>query len=503
MTTDTNTAAATEAPYSPTTAATRRKNGDLPEASRVTSHGRAEVMTRTLYLLIGWVMVLSLGHHLDHLLRGVTGWPFESEVNAFTYSLAIYPTIVAGVLLSRRGLAGPRFWALLSSGGALFILFVHVGPGAGDSVTEISGQYASPAAGLLALAELGLFVLALFVTAAHDVFAWRRARRAVSRRPWSRRRRVLAWGGFAAAGLALASNAVLVDADTQLAQADVGQIVALPGGDLQVREDGPRGASPVVLIHGFGGSLHRWEPAVPALAERHRVIRLDLLGHGGSEKPRDGYSIEGQARQVALALGEFGVREAIVVGHSMGGMVAAALAEQDPGLVRGLVLEATPPARRFMRLPAAAKIASAPVVGHALERVVSDGMVKQGLSSVLARGVEVPRRFVTDFRRPTYRASAGSRAENREFLERVSLDERLKGNGLPLLVVFGDQDGTVDPGAIEEYKEIPGARLERVGRAGHNPVFEQPRETVPLILDLAEQLGPGRQGRRKGTVPAG
>ena len=502
MTTDTNTATTAEAPDSPPTAATPRKNGDLPEASPVSARGRAEVMTRTLYLLIGWVMVLSLGHHVDHLLRGVTGWPLESEVNAFTYSLAIYPTIVAGVLLSRRGLAGPRFWALLSSGGALFILFVHVGPAAGDSVTEISGQYATPAAGLLALAELGLFVLALFVTAAHDAFVRRGAHRAVPRRPRSRRRRLLTWSGFGAAGLVLASNAILVDADTQPARADVGRIVALPGGDLQVREDGPRAASPVVLIHGFGGSLHRWERAVPALAERHRVIRLDLLGHGGSEKPRDGYAIEAQARQVALALGELGVREAVVVGHSMGGMVAAALAEQNPGLVRGLVLEATPPAPHFMRLPAAAKIASVPVVGHALERVVSDGMVKQGLSSVLAQGVEVPRRFVTDFRRPTYRASAGSRAENREFLERRSLDERLKGSGLPLLVVFGDQDGTVDPAAIEEYKEVPGARLERVGRAGHNPVFEQPTETVALILDFAEQLGSGRQGRRRWTVAA-
>lgn len=60
-------------------------------------------------------------------------------------------------------------------------------------------------------------------------------------------------------------------------------------------------------------------------------------------------------------------------------------------------------------------------------------------------GRQKPWRLVTDFRRPTYRASAQSRAENQNFLERLSLDERLKGNGLPLLVVFGGQDDTVDP----------------------------------------------------------
>lgn len=232
MTTDTNTVTTTEAPVRPTPAPEKCKRGDPAEVTPVSSRARSEVMTRTLYLLIGWVVVLSLGHHVDHVLRGVTGWPFESEINAFTYSLVIYPTIVAGVLLSRRGLAGPRFWALLSSGGALFILVVHVGPGAGDSVTEISGQYTSPAAGLLALVELGLFVLALFVAAAHDVFAWRRARRAVARRPWSRRRRRLTWGSLAAVGLALAVNAVLVDSPTEPARADTGRIVALPGGDL-------------------------------------------------------------------------------------------------------------------------------------------------------------------------------------------------------------------------------------------------------------------------------
>ena len=318
-------AATTEASNRSTRAPATRRGGSTAQDSPVAARAQTEVLTRTLYVLIAWVTLLSLGHHVDHLLRGATGWPFGGEVNAFTYSLAIYPAIAAGVLLSRRRIAGPRFWALLSSGGALFVLAVHVGPVAGDSVTAISPQYTAPAAGALALAELGLFIAALLVTGVHDIRVWRR-----SRHPWSRRRRLLSQAAVGLLALVLAFNTVLVDRETEPAQADAGRIVALPGGDLQVREDEPRNGPPIVLIHGFGGSLHRWQPVVPALARRHRVLRVDLLGHGGSEKPREGYAIEEQARGVSLALRELEVDQAVVAGHSMGGMVAVAWPSEIP-----------------------------------------------------------------------------------------------------------------------------------------------------------------------------
>ena len=135
---------------------------------------------------------------------------------------------------------------------------------------------------------------------------------------------------------ALAVNTVVTDRDTEDAKADVGRIVDLPEGDLQVREDGPADGQAVVLLHGFACSLGWWDQVAPALARDHRVIRFDLLGHGGSEKPKHGYGMESQARLVAAALDRLGVRRAAVVGHSMGGSVATALAEQRPALVESL-----------------------------------------------------------------------------------------------------------------------------------------------------------------------
>jgi hypothetical protein len=114
------------------------------------------------------------------------------------------------------------------------------------------------------------------------------------------------------AGLAvlLVINTIVIDGQTKDAEVTVegGQILQLPGGDAQVVSEGPtavdRGQAgvPIVLVHCYACSLHWWDRLTPILAERHRVIRVDLLGHGGSAKPKSGYEIDQQAALVAAAL---------------------------------------------------------------------------------------------------------------------------------------------------------------------------------------------------------
>lgn len=75
----------------------------------------------------------------------------------------------AGLVLCRRDRVGARFWAVLAGGAALFIVAVHVGPAAGDSVTTIPDQYGSTVADVVALAVLGLFFAALLAHFLHEV----------------------------------------------------------------------------------------------------------------------------------------------------------------------------------------------------------------------------------------------------------------------------------------------------------------------------------------------
>jgi hypothetical protein len=135
-------------------------------------------LTQSGYRLVLLITGLSVAHHVDHILRGVTGWPLAGGFNPFSASLLVYPVIAAGVFLSRRERVGPLFWTLLAGGGAIFILLVHVGPAAGDAVGDIPGQYASPVADVIALMTLAAFFAAL---TAHCIYELRRLRRWHSR----------------------------------------------------------------------------------------------------------------------------------------------------------------------------------------------------------------------------------------------------------------------------------------------------------------------------------
>jgi hypothetical protein len=115
---------------------------------------------------------MSLGHHVDHVLRGNAGWPVTGDVNAFTISLAIYPTIAVGLYLYRAGRIGPGSWAIISGGGAAFVAAVHFGPLAIEPPEQILGMYDPPILGWMAFAWLVGFVALLIVTSQLELRMW-------------------------------------------------------------------------------------------------------------------------------------------------------------------------------------------------------------------------------------------------------------------------------------------------------------------------------------------
>jgi hypothetical protein len=137
---------------------------------------------RILYQLTWLALAMSLGHHLDHLIRGnAVGWPLTEEVNAFTASLVVYPIIAAGLLLYQAGRVGPGFWALVSGGGAGFVAAVHFGPAAVEPPELILDHYQLPVLGWLAFGWLVAFVAVLAITSMYETRMWwqqRQARRA-------------------------------------------------------------------------------------------------------------------------------------------------------------------------------------------------------------------------------------------------------------------------------------------------------------------------------------
>jgi len=292
---------------------------------------------------------------------------------------------------------------------------------------------------------------------------------------------------IAALAVLLAVNTVVTDRDTEPAKADAGRVLDLPGGDLQVREDGPREAPNLILLHGFAGSIGWWDELIPALARDYHVITFDLLGHGGSAKPRDGYGMEEQARRVSLALDQLGVRRAAIVAHSMGGAVATALVEVRRQLVDSLVILDTGPDKEDSSLPFTAQLGFVPVLGEAIRRVVPDAMIRNGLESAFADGFDVPDRFVDDFRDMTYTSYDASHHAVDDYREERGLDERLAGERVPMLVIFGARDEIADPGSAQEYRVVPGTRIVLMDGVGHSPHVEKPDETARLVLSFLDR----------------
>ncbi|HET8955410.1 MAG TPA: alpha/beta hydrolase [Solirubrobacterales bacterium] len=286
-------------------------------------------------------------------------------------------------------------------------------------------------------------------------------------------------------------NALVTDGETEGASITEpgGRIFKLPDGDLQVAEHGPRDGSPIVLIHCFSCAMNWWDGMVPLLDRDHRVITVDLLGHGGSEKPGSGYTPPNQAKVVGEALERLGVRDATVVGHSLGGSVTVALSEQDPQLVGRAVVIDMPPDNSYGDLGFIAGLAFQPVIGPALWRIKPDFSVRKGLEVAFAPGYDVPDAFVENVKRMTYTSYDESPSGVDDFLDEEPLDQRMAATGKPLMVLMGAEEQIVDDPqrALDQYKsDNPGTETHLIPEAGHSPNVERPALTAKLVRRFAE-----------------
>ncbi len=298
----------------------------------------------------------------------------------------------------------------------------------------------------------------------------------------------------------LAINTTVVDSETRAAEvtADGATIEELSSVDLQVLDMPAQTErlkderAPIVLLHGYATSLHWFEQLAPLLNERHRVISIDLIGHGGSQKPKSGFTIPEQATAVAEALSTLGVEGATVVGHSMGGYVAVELAEQASELVDRVAVLGTPASEGDSSLPFLARLTYAPVIGEALWRARFPALVKSEYESAFAPGFDLeaafgdPDQVVEDNDAMTFSSYDGAGADSREFIEAESMVSRLTRAAVPFLAVLGSDDQIVDTeSTAEEYQGVPGAETRVFDGIGHSPHLEAPAETAELLLRFA------------------
>ena len=268
------------------------------------------------------------------------------------------------------------------------------------------------------------------------------------------------------------------------------RFVRLDDGDIHVVEDGEPGAPAVLLIHGTAGSTAWWDPVIPSLAGACRVIRVDLLGHGKSTSPAGGYDIPAQGRRIGAVLDRLGANQVTVIGHSMGCMVATALAEQRPDKVAALALidmgpslDAAIPESLLVRL----LLARFP--GRLLWRLRSEATIRKAMRSAFSRPVDIPGAIIEAALGMTHRALAGTARGSLDYMRQQSLPDRLAALGVPVLVIFGTEDARYPSLSAAAYHVVPGACVELLPGVGHTPMLEDPQTTGILLLDFAAAAG--------------
>jgi pimeloyl-ACP methyl ester carboxylesterase len=257
----------------------------------------------------------------------------------------------------------------------------------------------------------------------------------------------------------------------------------------------------VVLIHGITSSSRTWRSVMHGLAERHRVVAPDLLGHGRSGKPRGDYSLGAYASGLRDLLTVLGVSKATVVGHSLGGGIAMQFAYQFPDRLERLVLvdsgglgEEVSLALRAATLPGAEFVLPllfGPVtraVGRAVGRVLGRLGVKVSADvRGLAEGLEslgdsdARRAFVH-----TARSVIDPRGQRVDARDRLYLSE-----DVPTMLIWGAKDPIIplDHGR-RAHELMPHSRLEVFPGAGHFPFNDDPELFVEVLSGFIASTHP-------------
>ena len=235
---------------------------------------------------------------------------------------------------------------------------------------------------------------------------------------------------------------------------------------------GPPAATPLLFLHGLGGSRGTWENVLGPLVERHRVVALDLPGHGLSDKPAPDatdYSIAGLAAAVREALETLQITAAVLVGHSLGGAVAMQIALDHPALVSALVLVDSAGLGQEIN-PELLDLVEAEPGSENARRLLE--LFYQDKRLILDRGVE---EMVQGRRRPgaieAERAIAAA-AFSRQG-QRTDLPARLADLAVPALLVVGVEDRVIPADhAVAAARAIPDAWVTFMPGIGHVPQVE-------------------------------
>ena len=259
-------------------------------------------------------------------------------------------------------------------------------------------------------------------------------------------------------------------------------IVRVKDWRLHLRDSGPKDAPAVILVHGFGASLHTWEPWAKALGTDLRVIRFDLPGSGLSDPDPAGDYTDARSMALLIALmDQLGVQRAHVVGHSIGGRIAWTFAAQHPQRVGRLVLVApdgfASPGFEY------GKPADVPAMLTAMRYLLPRALLRMNLQPAYANPEVLTDALTTRYHdlmlAPGARDAMLARLRQTVLVDPLPL---LKAIQAPTLLVWGERDAMIPFANSADYlKAVPDIRRVAVPAVGHLPQEEAPEAAIEAV----------------------
>lgn len=256
--------------------------------------------------------------------------------------------------------------------------------------------------------------------------------------------------------------------------------IAMTWGVMHYTEQGQpvAGRPSVVFLNSLGTDVRMWDAVLPYLADGTHVLRLDKRGHGLSETASGNVDIAGLADDVRDLMDDRGVTRAIIVGCSVGGLIAQTIALAAPSLVAGLVLSNTAP-----------KLGAAQMWEDRIAAIEAGGM------GPMAAPI-IDRWFGPEFRASADVAPWRVLLAHTDVQGYIALCRAIAGADItdlvgqietPALVIGGTYDQTTPPATVQALADaLPNASFHLIEGAGHIPAIEAPQAFGPLMKEFIE-----------------
>ncbi len=304
--------------------------------------------------------------------------------------------------------------------------------------------------------------------------------------------KILKWFGLAILVALIGTAIAFYAPDTDLAAMRTkygsapSQYIDLGGGlRVHLRDEGPRSAPVIILLHGSNADLHTWDAWTARLSSSYRMIRFDQIGHGlTGPSPTRNYAIDAFTGTVDQVVSRLGVSRFVLAGNSMGGEIALHYARRHPEKLAGLVLiDATgvpEPQTASGSLPIGFRIALTPGVRDIMKIVTPRSMIDASLhQSVSNQAIVTPAmvdRYWELLRYPGNRQATLDRfATPRKFLSETDV----RAVTTPTLIMWGAEDRLIPVVAAAWFARlIPHAKRITYAGTGHLPMEETPDQSA-------------------------